>query len=136
MAHIDETAFAVIEPGKNLTATHNSMWIILPLSGFCIFNGIFPLCIYIVASIYDFASAGTGKFTFKPNVHFLLASELSSENKAVGEANLFAHFVAASSSSVDVHINGEIFDHQTNSLMTRAFNNCTDPARKNIIDLG
>ncbi|KAF9553541.1 zincin [Agrocybe pediades] len=112
MAHTDDTAFAVIEPGKNLTVKHN------------------------IASIYDFASAGTGKFTFKPNAHFLMSSQSNDAKMLDASSAPFSHFEVTSSESVDVEITGGLISASSQVLHTRAFNNCTDPTKKNIIDLG
>ncbi|KXN89006.1 Penicillolysin [Leucoagaricus sp. SymC.cos] len=93
----DDSAYAFIKPGETLTVNHD------------------------VAHLFDFATAGAGKFTFEPVADFAI------------NANSAFSKVAASSSNVEVEVTGDLSKREL-PVNKRAVDTCTNASRKSFID--
>ncbi|RDB23883.1 Penicillolysin [Hypsizygus marmoreus] len=103
LTDIDDTAFTTIPAGESVTVTHE------------------------VASLYDFASAGVGKFSFEPITTF----QIQGTEKATTPN--FAK-LQATSNKVDVQITGDLAKRELPQLNKRAVDICTTSSRKSFID--
>ncbi|THU90880.1 zincin [Dendrothele bispora CBS 962.96] len=101
----DETAFAVIPAGETVTVTHE------------------------VASVFDFAKAGAGSFTFEPVQTFQIAGA-DAEVKSIVQMDKVS---ASSAPSVTVNIVGDLTKREM-AINKRATDICTTASRKSFID--
>ncbi|KAK0438721.1 Metalloprotease [Desarmillaria tabescens] len=92
---LNDSAFVVIPPRQSLTAEHD------------------------LSTLFDFASAGPGMFTFMPVTSFHMANP--------GE-------VSVTSRSINVNISGDMKKHDLPSLNRCAVDICTDNTKKNVIN--
>ncbi|KAK0201344.1 Metalloprotease [Desarmillaria ectypa] len=102
---IDDSAFAVIPPGESVTVEHE------------------------LSTRFDFASAGPGTFTFAPVTSFQMTSP---QARLANAASLDQ--VSISSSSVDVHVSGDLAKRDLPVLDARAVDICTSASQKSFID--
>ncbi|PBK85222.1 zincin, partial [Armillaria gallica] len=102
---IDDSVFAVISPGQSVTVNHE------------------------LSMLFDFALAGPGTFTFRPVTSFQTASPKARLADAAGLDHL-----SVSSSSVDVHISGDLEKRDLPVLDGRAADICTSSSEKSFID--
>lgn len=75
-----------------------------------------------VAHLFDFATAGPGKFTFSPVANFAINDNASFSK------------VAAASSSVEVEVTGDLEKRELPVFNKRAVDICTNASRKSFID--
>ncbi|KAK7436844.1 hypothetical protein VKT23_014486 [Stygiomarasmius scandens] len=101
----DDTAFAVIPAGETVTVTHD------------------------VSSVFDFASAGAGSFTFEPVQTFQIAGA-EAEVKSIVQMDKVA---ASSAPSVTVNISGDLAKREL-PLNKRATNICNSASQRSFID--
>ncbi|KAF8650947.1 hypothetical protein AX16_005014 [Volvariella volvacea WC 439] len=101
---LDDTSFATIPAGESVIVKHS------------------------IASLYDFASVGTGKFTFQPNTNF----QVIGANDRVASPELTK--VESTASSIDVEITADVAQRQLQELNKRAVNICSDSSRRAFID--
>ncbi|KAK0436119.1 Metalloprotease, partial [Armillaria borealis] len=102
---IDDSVFAVIPPGQTITVNH------------------------VLSTLFDFASAGPGTSTFMPVTSFQTASPMA---RLTNAASL--DHVSVSSSSVDVHISGDLAKRDLPVLDARAVDIYTSSSQKSFID--
>ncbi|KAF8165905.1 Metalloprotease [Crassisporium funariophilum] len=108
LTDVDDSAFTTIGAGETVTVSHE------------------------IASLYDFASAGVGKFSFDPITSFVVA------NTPVGKKSAstpdFASRLQAVSNAVEVEITGDLSKREFVQLDSRATDICTTASRKSFID--
>jgi deuterolysin len=105
LTQVDEAAFATIPAGETITVQHD------------------------VASLYDFASVGAGKFSFEPITTFQMHGvEDSVDAQRVGFAK-----VTTASSKYEVEVTGDLAKREL-TLNKRARDICTDSSKKSFID--
>ncbi|KAF9445022.1 zincin, partial [Macrolepiota fuliginosa MF-IS2] len=92
-----DSAYATINPGETITVNHD------------------------VAHLFDFATAGPGKFTFSPLANFAINS-----NSALSR-------ISAASSNIEVEVTGDVAKREL-PLNKRAVDICTDSTLKAFID--
>ncbi|KAK0492380.1 Metalloprotease [Armillaria luteobubalina] len=102
---IDDSAFAIISPGESVTVNRE------------------------LSTLFDFASAGPGTFTFAPVTSF---QTVSPEARITDAGSL--DLVTVSSSSVDVHVSGDLAKRDLPVLDARAVDICTSSSQKSFID--
>ncbi|KAG6868775.1 hypothetical protein C0993_010702 [Termitomyces sp. T159_Od127] len=104
LSEVDDTAFTVIPAGESVTVTHQ------------------------VASLFNFAAAGAGKYTFEPVTSFLVQDA----------AQLLAAFelskVGTTAKSVEVELSGDLVKRELPDLDKRAVDICTTSSMKSFID--
>ncbi|KAF5335624.1 hypothetical protein D9758_014803 [Tetrapyrgos nigripes] len=101
----DDTAYTVIPVGETVSVEHE------------------------VASLFDFATAGEGSFTFEPIQTFQIA-EVEAQITALGQMDKVA---ASSAPSVTVNISGDLSKREVRQNK-RAVDICTNASRKSFID--
>jgi len=94
----DEGVYTVIKPGETVTVEHE------------------------IAHLFDFATAGPGKYSFTPVTNFSI-----NENNGVAK-------VSADSSTVEVEVAGDLAKRELPQLNKRAVDICTTSSRKSFID--
>ncbi|KJA29559.1 hypothetical protein HYPSUDRAFT_60416 [Hypholoma sublateritium FD-334 SS-4] len=104
LTEVDDSAFVTIAPGATVTVSHS------------------------IASLYDFESAGAGKFSFEPVTTFLMAS--GAQAKVIGN---FAKATAITN-AVEVELSGDIARRDLVRLDKRARDICTTASKKTFID--
>ncbi|KAK7449289.1 hypothetical protein VKT23_013432 [Stygiomarasmius scandens] len=100
----DDSAYVVIPAGETVTVSHD------------------------VASLFDFASAGPGTFTFEPVTAFQVAE--AEENKVSSFIDHDA--VEITANKIEVNLAGDLAKREL--LTKRAVDICTTASRKNFID--
>ncbi|KAK0452535.1 Metalloprotease [Armillaria borealis] len=103
LADLDDSAFATIGDGETITIDHD------------------------VSSLFDFASAGEGTYTFEPVTTFQMA------DVAAKVAASTLDKVTVSSTSVDVHISGDLAARNVAGIDKRATPTCSDSTKKAFI---
>ncbi|KAF8650953.1 hypothetical protein AX16_005018 [Volvariella volvacea WC 439] len=102
---LDETSFVTIPAGETVNVRHN------------------------VAALYDFASVGTGKFTFDPNTNFqVIGANDRLTSPALSKAS------TTSSAPVSVEVTSDVARRELQQLNKRAVDICTNSSRKSFID--
>lgn len=81
-----------------------------------------------VASLFDFASAGAGKFSFEPVTSFQVQD--AEERLTDGELSK----VQATSTKIEVEVTGDLSKRELPHLNKRAVDICTTASRKSFID--
>uniref|UniRef100_A0A8H7XZZ9 deuterolysin n=1 Tax=Psilocybe cubensis TaxID=181762 RepID=A0A8H7XZZ9_PSICU len=104
---IDDSAFATLVPGKNVTVSHK------------------------VGALYDFVGAGAGKYTFTPVTKFLFDN--SADKETFSTASRYLKAQVTSVNSVDVELQGEMA-REIMALNTRAVDICTTEPDKSFIN--
>ncbi|KAF9468294.1 Deuterolysin metalloprotease family-domain-containing protein [Collybia nuda] len=99
---LDDSAFTTIPAGEAVTVNHE------------------------VASLFDFASAGPGKFSFEPITNFQVVGAEESTEK-------FSK-VQATTAKVEVEVTGDVSKRELPHLNKRAVDICTTSTRKSFID--
>lgn len=94
----DEGVYTVINPGETVTVEHE------------------------VAHLFDFATAGPGKYSFTPITNFSV-----NENDAVSK-------VSADTTAVEIEVAGDLTKRDLPQLNKRAVDICTTSSRKSFID--
>ncbi|KAF5376128.1 hypothetical protein D9615_007679 [Tricholomella constricta] len=105
LTDLDDTAFTVIPAGETVTVNHE------------------------VASLFDFASAGTGKFSFEPITSF----QVQSVDERLAGVPEFSK-IEASASSVEIEVTGDLVKREIPQLNKRAVDICTTTSKKSFID--
>ncbi|RDB20163.1 Neutral protease 2 MEP8 [Hypsizygus marmoreus] len=105
LTDLDETSFAIIPAGQSVSVQHE------------------------VASLFDFASAGTGTFSFEAITNFKV---MGAEERVAG-AQSFAK-IQATTPTVQVQVTGDVAKRELPELNKRATNICTTSSRKSFID--
>ncbi|KAF9004354.1 Deuterolysin metalloprotease family-domain-containing protein [Cyathus striatus] len=105
LTDIDDAAFTIIPAGESVTVSHE------------------------VSSLYDFASAGTGKYSFEPISNFVVAG---AAEKVISVESVSK--VIATSSAVEVEITGDIAKRELPRINKRATDICTTASKKTFID--
>ncbi|TFK43984.1 Deuterolysin metalloprotease family-domain-containing protein [Crucibulum laeve] len=105
LSDVDDSAFAIIPAGESVTVSHQ------------------------VASLFDFASVGNGKFAFEPITNFIVTG---AQEKATSAAKLSK--VQATSTTVVVEITSDLSKRELSQLNKRATDICTTASRKSFID--
>ncbi|KAF8064029.1 Metalloprotease [Lyophyllum atratum] len=103
LAEVDDSAFTVIPAGETVTVSHE------------------------VASLFDFASAGVGKFSFQPITTF----QVQAVEQRLANSELSK--VEATSSAVEVEVTRDVAKREL-ALNKRAVDICTDSSKKSFID--
>ncbi|KAF9441014.1 zincin [Macrolepiota fuliginosa MF-IS2] len=98
LEEVDDTAYTFIKPGETVTVDHE------------------------VAHLFDFATAGPGKFTFTPVADFAVNTD----------SNLSR--IAAAPTSVEVEVTGDLAKRELPMLNKRAVDICTTSSKKSFID--
>jgi deuterolysin len=120
LTDIDDSAFAIIPAGETITVNHEGA------SYHSRHLSFLQLTIYAVASLFDFAWAGPGKFAFEPITTFQVAGgEESTERLSK---------VQATTSKVEVEVTGDVVKRALPELNKRATDICTTASRKTFID--
>lgn len=104
LAEVDDSAFTVIPAGGTVTVNHE------------------------VASLFDFASAGAGKFSFEPITSF----QVQGAEERLANSELFK--VQATSSTIEIEVTGDLAKRELAQLNKRAVDICTTASRKSFID--
>jgi len=99
----DDSAFAIIPAGESVTVTHN------------------------VAALYNFESAGAGKFAFEPLTNFIVAGA-----EGIVSADTVAK-ISPISNTVVVEIFGDVSKREL-GINKRAVDICTNASHKSFID--
>lgn len=81
----------------------------------------------LVSSLYDFATAGAGTFTFEPIANFLVVDAEATKGS-------FSKVQASTINSVDITVNGAIPARELVALNSRAQDICTTSSKKSFID--
>ncbi|KAG6814753.1 hypothetical protein H0H87_007610, partial [Tephrocybe sp. NHM501043] len=123
LSDVDDTAFTVIPAGETVTVTHKGA-LFFPKLPLTLTESLLK---HPVASLYDFAAFGAGKYAFEPPssfqvqgaVHRVAASELSK--------------VEATSSSIVVEVSGDLSKRDL-KVNKRATDICTTSTQKSFID--
>ncbi|ESK90392.1 deuterolysin metalloprotease family protein [Moniliophthora roreri MCA 2997] len=103
LSDVDDSAYVIIPPGESVTVNHN------------------------VASLFDFASAGAGTYSFKPVTSFQIAG---SEEKVSGFAE--SEQADVTSNAVAVNVTKQL--EKPDILQKRARNICNNPAQNAFIN--
>lgn len=103
LTDLDDSAFATIGAGETITVDHD------------------------VSSLFDFASAGEGTYTFEPVTTFQMADVAAKLVASTLEK------VTVSSTSVDVHISGDLAARDVAGIDKRATPVCSDSTKKAFI---
>ncbi len=118
--------FAVISPGQSVTVNHECkqyMLSVLKAIGL-------TTCLSTVLTLFDFVLAGPGMFTFRPVTSFQTASPKARLADAVGLDHL-----SISSSSVDMHISGDLAKWDLPILDGCAVDICTSSSQESFINV-
>ncbi|KAK0441457.1 Metalloprotease [Desarmillaria tabescens] len=105
LQNIDDSAFAVISPGESVAVEHE------------------------LSTLFDFASAGPGTFTFTPVTTFQMVGAEAGFINAVSLDK-----VSVTSSSVEVHVSGDLAKRDLPVLDARAVDICTSTSQRSFID--
>ncbi len=126
MEDIDDSVFAVISPGQSVTVNHECkqyMLSVLKAIGL-------TTCLSTVLTLFDFVLAGPGMFTFRPVTSFQTTSPKARLADAVGLDHL-----SISSSSVDMHISGDLAKWDLPILDGCAVDICTSSSQESFINV-
>ncbi|KAG6909167.1 hypothetical protein DXG01_001794 [Tephrocybe rancida] len=102
LSEVDDTAFAVVPAGETVTVTHK------------------------VASLFDFAAAGAGKYSFEPITTFQVQGAV--ERVSASELSK----VEATANTLEVEISGDLAKRELPQLNKRAVDICTTSSRKSV----
>ena len=121
LADLDESAFATIGAGETITVDHDGK------SAYLLKHHSFLTSDLTVSSLFNFASAGEGTYTFELVTTFQMA------DVAAKVAASTLDKVTVSSTSVDVHISGDLAARDVASIDKRATPVCSDSTKKAFI---
>ncbi|TFK29058.1 zincin [Coprinopsis marcescibilis] len=109
LTDLDESSYVVLQPGKTIQVVHS------------------------VAALYDFASAGTGSFSFTPLTYFYTAEALESTELSLASAAE----ITVEKGSLTVQVTNDVATRTlggNSHLAKRARNICTNTSRRTFID--
>ncbi|RXW23119.1 hypothetical protein EST38_g2728 [Candolleomyces aberdarensis] len=106
LSDVDDSAFANVEPGQSVTATHS------------------------LAALYDFASVGTGSFTFSPLADFV---KVDDTGRYFEGGQGYSRVADVISNTLTIEVTADVAKRELQPLEKRARVTCSNTSRSSFI---